>query len=108
MRLKARRLILILAVSIVTATLARALYGHLYDVSLEHHFGQIAHGMNEARVTSIMGRPDSIGKCGELGGMPDNCYREYLYEPKLPTFSTWAVFFDSEGRSVGKYEYQSP
>jgi len=108
MRLKPKRLVLFLAFSILLSVTIRFLYAYCYDVRLERHFDQIVSEMDEQQVLSIMGRPDSIGRCGELGGVPGGCYREYLYEPELPTISTWAVFFNERGRLVGKYKYQSP
>ena len=108
MKLNPKRVILILSLSISTVAFIYLLGGHFYDVRLERHFDRIASGMSEEQILSVMGNPDSIGKCGELGGVPDGCYREYLYKPMLPTISTWAVFFDSQGRAVGKYKYQSP
>ena len=56
-----------------------------------------------------MGEPYSVGKCGELGRgvLPEDCHREYFYKPTLAV-STLAVFFNSKGRVVGKYDYESP
>jgi hypothetical protein len=108
MKLNPKRLIFGLSLSIAIAAFIYFLCGHFYDIRLERHFNRVASGMSEEQILSVMGKPDSIGKCGELGGVPDGCYREYFYKPMLPTISTWAVFFDSQGRAVGKYEYESP
>jgi len=103
-----KRLVLILALSIVTAAVALFLYGHSCDTRLRRQFGQVTTGMSEEQALSVMGKPYSVGKCGEVGHVPANgCYPEYLYKPLL-TISTLAVFFDSKGRVVGKYDYESP
>lgn len=97
-----------LAVSFLTLVIAWFIYGHHYDLKLEHRFDRVSNGMNEQEVQSLMGKPDSIGKCGELGGYPDGCSKEYLYDPRLPVIETWAVFFDSRGLVLDKYRYMSP
>ncbi len=64
--------------------------------------------MEQQQVQSVLGKPDTIGPCGQLGGVPDGCAKEYLYYAKLPTITTWAVFFNEQGRVVDKYRYESP
>ena len=107
MRRTLKRLIVILPLSIVAAVFAVFLLVYSYDTRLERKFDRITTGMNEEQVLSVMGKPYSVGKCGELGGVPDGCYREDFYKPLL-TVSTLAVFFDSKGQVVGKYDYESP
>ena len=82
--------------------------GYIYDQRLGRKFDRVSSGMAEHQVLSVMGKPDAVGKCGELGGIPDGCNQEFLYDEMLPTITTWAVFFNAQGRVVGKYEYQSP
>jgi hypothetical protein len=103
-----KRSVASLTIGIVATLIARFIYGYVYDARLEDHFAQVSSGMNEQQVLSAMGKPDTVGKCGKLGGIPDGCNREFLYDPMLPTITTWAVFFDPHGRVLGKYVYQSP
>ena len=104
-----KRLILILSLSIATAAFVLFLFAYSYDTRLKRHFDGIANGMSEQQVLSVIGKPDSIGKCGEFGRgvVPHGCNREYLFKPLLDV-GTWAVFFDSKGQVVGKYKYESP
>jgi hypothetical protein len=97
-----------LAVSFLTVAIAWFVYGYFYDYRLEQDFGRLSNGMSEQEVQSLMGKPDSVGKCGELGGYPDGCSKEYLYNPRLPVIENWAVFFDSRGLVLDKYDYISP
>ncbi len=97
-----------LAIGIAAAMFAYIVYGYCFDQIRERNFDRVKNGMNEQQVLSLMGKPDSIGRCGKLGGVPDGCYKEFLYQPVLPTISTWAIFFDSQGLSIEKYEYMSP
>jgi len=64
--------------------------------------------MSEREVISIMGRPKTVDKCGELGGAPGGCTWEYLHPAKLTIAETFAVFFDAHGRVIDKYNYESP
>jgi hypothetical protein len=98
----------LLATGILALVIGWLVYGYFYDERLEHKFDRVLSGMTEHQVLSVMGKPDNVGKCGELGGIPDGCYQEYLYDEMLPTITTWAVFFNTQGRVIGKYEYQSP
>ena len=82
--------------------------GHFYDIRLDHKFDDVSKGMSEQGVRAATGKPDRIGKCGELVGYPNGCSKEYLYDPKLPTIETWAVFFNAEGLVLDNYEYISP
>jgi hypothetical protein len=100
--------IALLALSVLSMVLSGLSYGYFYDERLERHFDQITLGLNEQQVIAKMGKPDSIGACGELGGHPDACDREYLYGDRLPTIRTRAVFFDVRGQAIGKYTYDSP
>jgi hypothetical protein len=65
--------------------------------------------MTKEQVLAVMGVPNSIGACGELGAgaIPAGCSREYFYNARLD-ISTLAIFFDSNGRVVGKFDYESP
>jgi hypothetical protein len=81
---------------------------YLHDSILERRFEKVARGMGQQQVRSVLGKPDSVGPCGELGGIPDGCAREYLYYAKLPTITTWAVFFNEQGTVLDKYRYESP
>jgi hypothetical protein len=103
-----RRSVALLAIGILVIVIAWFAYGHFYDLRLEHQFHRVASGMDEQQVLSVMGKPDTVGKCGKLGGFPNGCDHEYLYDEMLPTITTWAVFFDAQGRVIDKYEYQSP
>ena len=116
MRPSLKRLIRILLRSIFAAALVLLLaifililWANHNERLLRRHFHQIANGMTKEQVLTVMGVPDSIGKCGELGTgvVPRGCDREYFYKPGLD-IGTLAVFFDSRGRVAGKYDYESP
>ena len=97
-----------LAISIITVVIAWFIYGYFYDLRLKHNFDRVSKGMSEQEVQAVMDKPDSIGKCGKLGGYPDGCSKEYLYNPRLPVIENWAIFFDSKGVVLDKYDYISP
>jgi len=97
-----------LAVSFLTVVITWFFYGRNYDLKLEHNFDRVSKGMNEQEVQSLMGKPDSIGKCGRLGGYPVGCKREYLYYPMHTLLATWAVFFDEHGMVLDTDVYNSP
>ena len=116
MRLNLKRLVRILlrsifaaALVLVLAIIVLILWANHNNRLLRRHFDQVANGMTKEQVLTLMGVPDSIGKCGELGSgvVPRGCDREYFYKPLLD-IGTLAVFFDSKGRVVGKYDYVSP
>ena len=115
MSLNLKRLTRILLRSILTAALVLIVAAVILifwvnheDRLLRWQFQQIANGMTKEQVLFVMGKPDSIGRCGELGALvPSGCVQEYFYKPKL-TVSTLAVFFNSQERVVGKYDYESP
>lgn len=94
------------AVIIVLLSLLASCY--LRDSILEHRFERVTKGMEQQQVRSVLGEPDRIGPCGELGGVPKGCAREYLYYAKLPTITTWAVFLDEHGTVLDTYRYESP
>jgi hypothetical protein len=104
----AKKLAALLAAALIVVVLAWLLYGYLYDNRLENKFDQVSKGMSEQQVQATMGSPDKIGNCGELGGYPSGCTKEYLYDPRLPTIETWAVFFDARGLVLDRYDYMSP
>jgi len=81
---------------------------YLHDLVLEHRFKRVTQGMDQQQVRSVLGKPDSFGPCSQLGGVPSGCALEYLYEAKLPTITTWAVFFNEHGRVLDTYRYNSP
>jgi hypothetical protein len=84
------------------------LLSYHHDSRIEQGFSRITSGMDEREVIAMMGKPHTVGKCGELGGAPGGCTREYLYPAKLSIATTWAIFFDAQGRVIDKDEYQSP
>jgi hypothetical protein len=104
---RAIRMVALTAGTVLMA-LSWFLYGYFYDSRLEHNFERVSKGMTQQEVRSVMGKPDTVGKCGELGGYPEGYSNEYLYKPMIPAIETWAFFFDSQGRVLDKYEYQSP
>jgi len=81
---------------------------YIHDNMLQRKFGKVRQGMREQDVLHIVGRTSRTGQCGELGGFPDGCSREYIYNPWLPTITTWAVFFDEQGTVLETYRYVSP
>jgi hypothetical protein len=98
----------LVAATLLAVVLGWFAYGYLYDLRLEHKFDQVSKGMSEQEVQAAMGKPNKIDKCGELGGYPSGCSKEYLYDPRLPVIENWAVFFNAEGLTLDKYDYISP
>jgi hypothetical protein len=96
------------AIVLPTLVIAWYIHGHYYDLKLERNYGLVSKGMSEREVRSVMGKPDWMGKCGELGGFPDGCSREYMYQPSLSLFGTYAIFIDAQGSVLDKYKYYSP
>jgi hypothetical protein len=94
------------AVTLILLSLFASCY--LHDSLLEQRFERVTQGMEQQQVRSVLGKPDSVGPCGKLGGVPDGCVLEYLYYAKLPTITTWAVFFNEHGTVLDTYRYQSP
>jgi hypothetical protein len=94
------------AVVALLVTLFTSCYVH--DTVLERGFEKVKQGMPEKEVLSLLGKPDRSGPCGQLGGFPAGCSREYLYGARLPTITTWAVFFDAHGTVLDTYRYESP
>jgi hypothetical protein len=102
------RSVALIAVTFLTVVIAWFIFGYFYDFRLEHNYDWVSKGMSEQEVQSLMGKPDSIGKCGKLGGYPDGCSKEYLYNPRLPMIENWAIFIDAKGVVLDKYDYISP
>jgi hypothetical protein len=102
----ARRILVALPFAVAVAAL---LFCYFRDRKLERGFDRITTGMTEQQIVAVMGKPSSTGKCGELGGFPDGCSKEYLYNTPYPFVPvTWAIFIDVRGYVIDKYEYQSP
>jgi hypothetical protein len=108
-KLSLKRISLFLFLGTLTAVILVVMAAHFHDVRLKRSFHQIVKGMSKEQVLSSMGEPISIGKCGELGRavVPNGCHEEYDYKP-LFDIATFAVFIDSKGRVVGKWDYASP
>ena len=98
--------VLLSAVTLILLSLFASCY--LHDSLLEQRFERVTQGMTQKQVRSVLGKPDSVGPCGKLGGVPDGCVLEDLYYAKLPTITTWAVFFNEHGAVLDTYRYQSP
>jgi hypothetical protein len=99
----------VIASVVLVAAVGTVLYCYVRTRNLERTFDKVTVGMAAQQVVTVMGKPDSIGKCGELGGIPANCSKEYLYSSPNPfTIVTWAIFVDANGRVVDKYQYSSP
>jgi hypothetical protein len=103
-----KRPIPMLSAAVVALLLTLFTSCYVHDTRLEHRFGTVTQGMHEQEVLSLLGKPDRSGPCGQLGGFPAGCSREYLYGAKLPTITTWAVFFDERGTVLDTYRYESP
>ena len=97
-----------LSAAVIVILLSLLAECYLHDSIPEHRFEKVTQGMEQQQVRSVLSKPDTIGLCGELGGVPDGCAKEYLYYAKLPTIATWAVFFNEQGRVLDKYRYESP
>jgi hypothetical protein len=98
-----------IALLVVVAAIGTALSCYVRNRNLERAFDRVTVGMAEQQIVTVMGKPDSIGKCGELGGIPPGCSKEYLYSSSNPlTLVTWAVFVDANGHVLDKYQYSSP
>ncbi len=103
-----KRPVPILTAVVVALLLALFTSCYVHDTLIERRFEKVAQGMQEQKVLSVLGKPDRSGPCGELGGFPVGCSREYLYSARLPTITTWAVFFDEHGTVLETYRYESP
>jgi len=102
-----RGTVLVSAVALILLCLFASCY--LHDSLLEQRFERVTQGMQQQQVRSVLGEPDRVGPCGEVGGVPPaGCAREYLYYPKLPTITTWAVFLDEHGTVLDTYRFESP
>jgi hypothetical protein len=98
-----------IALVVLVAVLGTTLSCYVRNRNLERTFDRVTVGMAEQQIVTVMGKPDSIGKCGELGGIPPGCSKEYLYSSSNPfTLVTWAVFLDANGHVLHKYQYASP
>ena len=98
-----------IALVVLVAAVGTGLSCYVRNRNLEHAFDRVTVGMAEQQIVTVMGKPDSIGKCGELGGIPPGCSKEYLYASSNPfTLGTWAVFVDANGHVLDKYQHSSP
>lgn len=100
---------LAIAVVLLVAVVGASVSCYVRDKHLEAAFNRITVGMAEQQIVSVMGKPESIGKCGALGGIPAGCSKEYLYPSSNPfALVTWAVFVDANGHVLNKCQYASP
>jgi len=103
-----RRPIPMVSIAVVLLLLSLIATCYIHDNVLERRYEKVRQGMREQEVLQILSKPDRTGRCGELGGIPDGCSREYLYNAWLPTITTWAVFFTERGTVLETYRYESP
>jgi len=98
-------LVSVALVGVVAASVS--CYGR--DRRLTRGFDKIRVGTPEQEIVAAMGKPSSTGNCGRLGGFPERCSKEYLYNTPYPIVPvTWAIFVDAHGQVMEKYVYQSP
>jgi len=100
----------VIASAVLVATLGSGLSCYVRDRIIDRRFDGIRAGMSEQQIIQKMGKPDSIGACGKIGGgFAAGCAKEYLYSGSNPlNLTTWAVFVDVNGRILDKYQYSSP
>ena len=97
-------------ITILTVSLFAALVISpvVYHLKLKSDFSRIVRGESQADVKQALGEPHDVVKCGNFGGYPPGCDKQFSYLSAITFWDVWTVSFDSSGHVVGKYRYRSP
>ena len=95
---------------IVIAMVAVWFSCHVRSARIDKGFEAVSNGDGEQQVRAVMGRPSRVGKCGLVvpDGFPARCSKEYVYNDPFLLPQNSVVWFDSNGRVIGKDRYSSP
>jgi hypothetical protein len=84
----------------------------VHDCVLATRFARLSFGMYRQNVVEVMGTPRFDKDCDAAGpfkGWLPHCAEVYVYsswgQPLVP--SAWVVWFDGEGKAIGKYRFVS-
>jgi hypothetical protein len=93
----------------VLVPLALVAWVIIQHLRLKSGFSGIEHGTSQAEVVQALGEPNSVVKCGSLGGPPPlDCVKEFSYLSILAFTDVWVVSFDANDKAVRKLRYRSP